>query len=433
MKKVLLLLSVLFSSTLALAQATQMSGTLNNPDGTGFNGQLIMSLAQQASIANTGGCGGPVMVPPTVQVIIKFVNGTMQSPPKIYGSDCTLPYGVPYNVVAKDNQGNIDFTAQWLPIGANQNIGTIQSVINPLGTLFGLSLSDIALTNASNTFSQNNTFQQSVSIGGNLTVAGTLFGPNNGPLAIGTSGGTFDLTVSNGTGVTLYVADNGNISIPQGTLSVQGTINSNNGYQYNGTAPSGLCLLGNGTVFLPGACSSVAPTQFYQTVASNGADLPQRAMLDFQPRFTVLDNPGANWSYVDLAATGVVAGTYTNPTLAIDGYGRITSASTNTTSTQVIQAVTVKVGICTTPSSGGKPVSYGYCGTPVIWPTPFPNASYTPVCTAGTPTNNAITGVWIDINSITASGLTFYFANGSENGGNLISLISFYCMGVYTP
>jgi hypothetical protein len=285
MKKLLLFLAMLCSPLAAFAQATQLSGTLNNPDGTGFNGQLIMALAQQASINSTGGCGGPALAPPTVQLTIKIVNGTMTNwtsgttttvhtgAPAIYGSDCTLPYGVPYNVTARDNNGNTDFTAQWLPIGTTQNIGTIQTVLNPLGTLFGLTLSDLALTGAQNTFSQDQTFAGNITVGGNETLNGTLYGPTGGPLAIQGSGGTVDFQVKNTAGTPVFtVDDNGVTVVNLSYLSVAGVVSANGGFVVNGNGgTNGQCLVSNGTAFVANTCPAPGgiTSVYYQSLATD--------------------------------------------------------------------------------------------------------------------------------------------------------------------
>ena len=64
----------------------------------------------------------------------------------------------------------------------------------------------------------------------------------------------------------------------------------------------------------------------YQTVAANGTAQTQRPTLNFSPRFNVTDSSSPAETNVDFAATGITAGTYSNPTIIFDAYGRATSA-----------------------------------------------------------------------------------------------------------
>lgn len=104
-----------------------LSGSVVNPDGSGFNGRLIFSLAQNASASTVSPCTGPKLVVPTEQVTVTVTAGALVSPPTLTSSACTIPVGVPYNVIAIDSNGNVDFTDQWLISGTPFNVGTAVS------------------------------------------------------------------------------------------------------------------------------------------------------------------------------------------------------------------------------------------------------------------------------------------------------------------
>jgi hypothetical protein len=65
-------------------------------------------------------------------------------------------------------------------------------------------------------------------------------------------------------------------------------------------------------------------TVYYQTVAANGAAQTQRATLNFSSRFSVADNAGQSRTDIELATSGVTAGSYSG--LTVDTYGRVTAA-----------------------------------------------------------------------------------------------------------
>lgn len=128
-------LAILLSLSSAI-YATNLTGTLTGPDGTGVNGILFLSLAQQAALKSTGGCGGPVEVVPgqgsavnAYSVRITVIAGVMQGSPHVYGNDCLLPGGTYYNVAVMDNNGNTLFTDKWLLSGASVDVGTIVSLV----------------------------------------------------------------------------------------------------------------------------------------------------------------------------------------------------------------------------------------------------------------------------------------------------------------
>lgn len=263
------LLSLMFLlPCMAFGQATQLSGTLKNPDGSGYNGFLLMSLAQQAAISSgnnssSSACGGPVFVPSTIQIRIQVVNGAMQSAPHIYGSDCTLPAGIPYNVIAQDTNGNVDFTAQWLPEGNTQDIGTIVAVSNPLGTLFGLSLSNFVLSTQANTFTQATTFQAGVNVYGTLSLGnggnGIITDASGGNVIIKGNGSTYDLAVQTNSGTNvLAVLNSGEIAAQNAVLDdgsgnavYGGTVNAVGGFLANGTSGGlGQILESNGSALV---------------------------------------------------------------------------------------------------------------------------------------------------------------------------------------
>lgn len=176
-----LLFLFMFLLTFGTADAaTQLTGTMNNPNGTGFTGTLLISISQQASIS-TGACGGPLLVVPGVQVQVKLTNGSISNGPIfIYGSDCTQPVGVPYDVKAIDANGNVLFTDQWLITGATQDLGTVVSVQpGPNGTL---GVTSPIIGNPTGNQAINQPTGTALTLN-NLTVTGTFIIPNGTTIA----------------------------------------------------------------------------------------------------------------------------------------------------------------------------------------------------------------------------------------------------------
>jgi hypothetical protein len=207
-----------------------------------------------------------------------------------------------------------------------------------------------------------------------------------------------------------------------------GAINASGGYLYNGAAPLNHLLVGNGSAYVDSAtlASGALPPLHYQTIYANGTAQTQEAGVDFGPAFALNDNPGVSTT-VNLANTGVTAGTYTNPTVTLNGQGQVTSASSGT-SLPTIQPLIITSGICTTTSS-----AYGTCSFSASWGTAFANTGYAVTCQAGTPSSSGSSSTaTLYVTSKSTTGITIEIQNGDTTSADATTLSEIDCIGVHS-
>lgn len=116
-------------------EATTLTGTVNYPNSVGLTGKIYFTLSQQAAQLSAGGCGGPVVLVPTQSVSFGITAGAIAGGAAVVGNDCIAPAGTYYIVQVLDTLGNILFTQNWIVTGTTIDIGTIQPVIVPQGTV----------------------------------------------------------------------------------------------------------------------------------------------------------------------------------------------------------------------------------------------------------------------------------------------------------
>lgn len=92
----------------ASAQTVNLTGTLQNVDGTPFNGTLYISLAR-STVVNT--CVTPVQIVPFQAITVAVVNGTVATTP-IITTDCIQPR-IPYDVQLRDVANNVVWSDNW--------------------------------------------------------------------------------------------------------------------------------------------------------------------------------------------------------------------------------------------------------------------------------------------------------------------------------
>ncbi len=101
------------------AQATNLTGTFKNPDGSPVNGKLIFLLSQPARINDNS-----AQVVPMVK-IFSVTNGALEAGAFLFGNDVLVPSGTYYVVRLVDANNNLLFEQKWSIQGTNLDLGSL--------------------------------------------------------------------------------------------------------------------------------------------------------------------------------------------------------------------------------------------------------------------------------------------------------------------
>lgn len=296
-----------------------LSGEINNPDGTGINGFLRVSLPN-GTIKNI--CSTPNLIVPKFSTTFKVINGAPQfGSATLTSNDCLYPRVV-YNIEVDDAQNNLKYQDNWyLPESTDisYDIGNL-SQLNYGGPIT-VSVPKGIISNPAVSQSITQPPGTSLSLNGTIVINGVTF-------ATAAGGVTYTGLVQTNPILTQIVTQ------PSGTfLNLVGDIRINGSpfaagvVSFNGRSGAVSPTTGDySCAMISGAICSLGSVN-YQTMQTNTTPVPVENALNFSSSFSLADTSGVRTT-VSLASTGVGATTYTFPSsITVNQAGQITAIS----------------------------------------------------------------------------------------------------------